>query len=327
MRIVHVVVGLIVSVACGGTLADTTQPSHSDFDALLFQAERHLEEGKLQIALTEFVMADWMDLFESPNFGALAGIAETKCRLGEYEAGLADLDALDCILEVADGQLSCFLGEPTSTAPGTDNPALSEACRDRMCGEIYLPYPGLKDEHLEGRLSELRARAQRVRSMCAGAPPHGAAASGADELPLAWRELNAHLESGAEHLRNGHAMAALEELVAADEMDLFEAPNYEALVGIAEAKCRLGAADAGLTDLAAFLCAVEVDAGKLPCYLNEDDPAGPLKGNPELNELCRERMCGEIYLPYYESKDAARAERLESLRARGAKVREICRTE
>ena len=112
-----------------------------------------------------------MDLFESPNYAALAGIAETKCLLGEQEAGLADLDTLDCILQVANGQLPCFLGQPTLTAPGADNPALSEACRDRMCGEIYLPYPGLKDEELERRLSELRARVQRVRPMCADAPP------------------------------------------------------------------------------------------------------------------------------------------------------------
>ena len=149
-------------------------------------------------------------------------------------------------------------------------------------------------------------------------------ASSGDEVPQSWQAYDAHLETGANHLRNGEPMAALQELVAADKMDLFEVPNYQALAGIAEAKCRLGAPEAGLTDLAAFLCAVEVDAGKLPCYLNEDDPAGPLQGNPGLNELCRERMCGEIYLPYYESTDPAKAERLEALRVRAGKVREIC---
>ena len=148
-------------------------------------------------------------------------------------------------------------------------------------------------------------------------------ASSGDEVPQSRQAYDAHLETGA-NLRNGEPMEALQELMAADKMDLFEVPNYQALVGIAEAKCRLGAPEAGLTDLAAFVCAVEVDAGKLPCYLNEDDPAGPLQGNPELNELCRERMCGEIYLPYYESTDPAKAERLEALRVRAGKVREIC---
>jgi len=88
-----------------------------------------------------------------------------------------------------------------------------------------------------------------------------------DEVPQSWQAYGAHLETGADHLRNGEPMAALQELMAADKMDLFEVPNYQALVGIAEAKCRLGAPEAGLADLVAFLCAVEVDAGKLPCYL------------------------------------------------------------
>jgi len=92
-------------------------------------------------------------------------------------------------------------------------------------------------------------------------------ASSGDEVPRSWQAYDAHLDAGANHLRSGKPMAALQDLLAADKMDLFEVPNYQALVGIAEAKCRLGAPEAGLADLVAFLCAVEVDAGKLPCYL------------------------------------------------------------
>lgn len=139
-------------------------------------------------------------------------------------------------------------------------------------------------------------------------------------------EFQAHLAEGEDHLSFNRPAAALESFRKADSMDLAEVPNYEALVHIAKAECLAGATEAGLSTLADFRCAVAVDAGELSCYVGDETLGAPGAVNPQLTEGCSGRMCGEVFLDYYDQSTPEKTRHLATLRTNALEVKEICAT-
>lgn len=113
-------------------------------------------------------------------------------------------------------------------------------------------------------------------------------------------------------------------LQEADEIDLPEVPNYQALVAIAEARCLLGDAVVGRALIQDFRCMLAVDAGRRPCYIGPPTRSGPGHPNPDLTPTCFERMCSEIFLSYYRSPTAKLLARLEELSEEASRVETVC---
>ncbi len=132
------------------------------------------------------------------------------------------------------------------------------------------------------------------------------------------------LAQGQLQMETGHPEEALASFRKADQLDRFEVPNYEALVHVAEALCDLGDTAEGLAALTDFRCAIEVDAGNLPCYIGPETLAAPGELNPELTAGCAPRMCGELFLAYYTDGDEAKARKLTALRQKAADVEASC---
>lgn len=118
--------------------------------------------------------------------------------------------------------------------------------------------------------------------------------------------------------------AALARFEEADAIDRFELQGFEPLLGIAEARCRMGDESGGRTALDDFRCALRVDAGELPCYIGEPTAGAPGEDNPELTRECRHRMCGEIFLGDYANHDSQRLAYIAELRRRAEAVADVC---
>jgi hypothetical protein len=142
-----------------------------EWDRLVDLGRRQLETGQSAEALETLLQADSIDIHEVPNYGALALVAEARCRLGQFELGRALLRDFRCALEVDRGKLPCFLGPETRTAPGHPNPELTPTCYERMCGEIYLSYYENPTAAMLGRIDAMSRDADRVEALCADPAP------------------------------------------------------------------------------------------------------------------------------------------------------------
>lgn len=138
---------------------------------------------------------------------------------------------------------------------------------------------------------------------------------------LEWERL---FDLGRASLESGRPAEALDAFLQADRMNLHEAPNYQALVGVAEAWCQLGQTELGLALIQDFRCGLAVDRGDLLCYLGPETSEGPGHPNPELTPTCYERMCSEIYLSYYEDPPEHILARLEGLSRNADRVEALC---
>jgi hypothetical protein len=138
---------------------------------------------------------------------------------------------------------------------------------------------------------------------------------------LEWERL---FDQGRTSMESGRPAEALDAFLQADRMNLHEAPNYQALVGVAEAWCQLGQAELGLALLQDFRCSLAVERGDLQCYIGPETSEGPGHPNPKLTPTCYERMCGEIYLSYYEDPSEHVLARLERLSREAGRVESVC---
>lgn len=95
-------------------------------------------------------------------------------------------------------------------------------------------------------------------------------------------------------LARGEFEASIEVLKEVDRILVFEQPTYEHLFELGQALCATGRADLGREALATYVCGREVDAGLLQCgpTLEESDP--------RITPDCHNRMCPELYWPYYD---------------------------
>lgn len=169
---------LLVLLGASACLARAgTPPKTSEWiDLRIAEGRQHLAAGQLDAALAAFREADAVELPEAPNYRALPYLAEVHCRSSRTEEGLSILDDVACMIRVDRGELPCFVGPPTSGAPGSDNPDLTDACRERMCGELFLPYYEDPDPERLRELDGLEAETARIRQLCP-------AAGGSSQLP------------------------------------------------------------------------------------------------------------------------------------------------
>ncbi len=138
-------------------------------------------------------------------------------------------------------------------------------------------------------------------------------------------EFNRTMALGETELSRGEYAKALEHFLAADAVDFSEVPDYRALPKIAEAKCRLGDS-AGRAILADMRCILDVEVGLTPCFVGEETHWAIGHPNPELTPTCFQRMCGEIYLAYYDSPSEAVRARVKELRREVERVDVVCRS-
>ena len=106
------------------------------------------------------------------------------------------------------------------------------------------------------------------------------------------------------------------------DINIFEEPNYEAFLMLSETHCMKGEVEKGLSILSDFECMLRVDSGKLSCYVGSARAGYLGEKNPETSSLCFSRMCGEIYLPYYESMSIADRPHLASLESEASVPRQ-----
>jgi len=98
---------------------------------------------------------------------------------------------------------------------------------------------------------------------------------------------------------------------------LFEAPNFEILVRIADVKCRRGDAKGALAVLRDFRCMLAIDSGQIHCFVDG-------RVNPELSAECVNRMCSEMYLPYYEAPTEEQLKSDERLAREADRIEMLC---
>jgi hypothetical protein len=125
---------------------------------------------------------------------------------------------------------------------------------------------------------------------------------------------------GDKSLQDGDLSAAREAFERAASLPLFEVPNYEILLRIAEVRCRQSDYSGGLSLLTDFKCILQVDAGKQRCYLD----SAHQRANPSLTSACFERMCSEMYISYYDFPTDARLARIRQLSQRADDVQRLC---
>ncbi|GIW45329.1 MAG: hypothetical protein KatS3mg077_2611 [Candidatus Binatia bacterium] len=138
-------------------------------------------------------------------------------------------------------------------------------------------------------------------------------------LPPSYR---AYMEAGGCHLLGGNFAAAAEAFEAALRQPLHEAPNYEAVIFLAKARCLAGETDTGLRLLLDFECMLDVELGVQPCFVATHDAR--LLRNPRLTAMCFNVMCSEMYLSYYANPTRETRERVSRFRDEVIKVRELC---
>jgi hypothetical protein len=95
--------------------------------------------------------------------------------------------------------------------------------------------------------------------------------------------------------RSGNLRLALALYGRSLELPIFEVPNYENLLQVVALHCELGDEESALSVAEELRCAIDVDLGRERCYLDD----AKLELNPRVRS-CGDRMCGELYLVYYD---------------------------
>lgn len=114
-------------------------------------------------------------------------------------------------------------------------------------------------------------------------------------------------------------------LIRAAREPLFEVPNYEPLVMLAEIDCLQGRTDSGLGLLAEVGCMLDVEIGEKQCFPDDpDDETGGI--GPDVSYLCFVEMCAPIYLSYYESPSPETYDHVAAMRLELARVRRNCQS-
>jgi len=156
----------------------------------------------------------------------------------------------------------------------------------------------------------------------------GSSSTGDTEENLSSPEALGHaVELGEAALKRGEYRKALGYFRDADAVDFPETPHYEVLPKIAEASCRLGDLATGQAIVADLRCILDVESGVTPCYVGEETQGAPGHPNPRLTPVCFERMCGEIFLAYYESPSETVMAEVAVLRGEIDRLAQLCGNE
>lgn len=104
---------------------------------------------------------------------------------------------------------------------------------------------------------------------------------------------------------------------------LFESPNYEPLLRLAEIACIQGDHIQGISLLREFNCMLDVEVGDRQCF--PDDPHnGTSRIGENVSLLCYQNMCGEMFLSYYQSPTEAMIDTVDSMRMEVTRVAQAC---
>ena len=137
-----------------------------------------------------------------------------------------------------------------------------------------------------------------------------------------------YVEQGREHLRSGRFDLAEGYLEVASHEQFFEMPNYSVWIELAEAHCRNGNTAEGLTVLADYDMALEVDYGKESC-VDEWHPKYQSPPNPKMSMRVFGELCGAAipHLTVFNLSDEERQNykaRYQDLKAESAILARSC---
>ena len=132
------------------------------------------------------------------------------------------------------------------------------------------------------------------------------------------------VKEGERQMTKGNYLRAEVSFEAAAAVELFEEPNYIVLLKLAEVRCYLGKVSQALAMLTDFRCMMYVDSGQKPCF--EGSGPGVLgTRNAELSNECFQRMCSEMYLPYYEAPTSSKLRIIKKLGQEANRIETICK--
>ena len=130
------------------------------------------------------------------------------------------------------------------------------------------------------------------------------------------------ISSGEILLKNKKIDSAISLFREALNIPLHEIPNYEPYLYIAEAYCLRGSKREGRLLLSEFDCMLNIDKGKTQCYGDKTNNSLPNKALPQ---ACFERMCGEIFLEYYEKPTNEHSMKMSALTSRYKHAELVCK--
>jgi hypothetical protein len=139
------------------------------------------------------------------------------------------------------------------------------------------------------------------------------------------------MEAGWRFLRKGDHAEAIVSFRQASIVHLFEDPNYDAWLGLAEAYCRAGGKADGREMLNEFKCAEDISNNRLECTALEVSELKPRSG-PGFPHMCHREMCaGEIVRGYFEgepngsyARDSAERARVQLRQSYVSEVARLC---
>lgn len=138
---------------------------------------------------------------------------------------------------------------------------------------------------------------------------------------LSYARLASEGESLMEARRYEQAMFAFRAALATR---FAQVPTFELYGKLALATCRAGGHQTGAQLLKDFTCMLDIASGELPCDADEDASRSSTE-RPKPTALCRQRMCGEISPPSYESPPAEHLAPVATLRTSLPTIAAACK--
>lgn len=138
-------------------------------------------------------------------------------------------------------------------------------------------------------------------------------------LPATIDKYSDEVRAGFAALKQGDNDGAAKRFRAALAIPMDEVPNYELMIPLAFSECRAGNRQGGKELLKDAKCMLNVESKKFGCTAQKSifiEQGGTSR--------CYEMMCGEMYLPYYESPTNDQVQHVSALEQDLHKASAIC---
>lgn len=160
---------LFTATACAQENPSSVSSSEGEPEASRLYAEK-LREGKKLLeqkrfadAIQRFQQLLQTPLHETPNYEPNLNLANAYCLSGDKKRGREVLAEFYCMLGVDEGKLLCYKQEMPDLIP---NEALSKACFETMCGEMFLDYYKNPTDDQKRIMAGLRREYVAIKAAC-----------------------------------------------------------------------------------------------------------------------------------------------------------------
>jgi len=129
----------------------------------LREGKKLLEQKRFADAIKRFQQLLQTPLHETPNYEPNLYLAQAYCLSGDKKRGREVLSEFDCMLRIRNGETLCYKQEMPDLIP---NEAISKACFETMCGEMYLDYYKNPTDDQKRIAAGLRREYAGVKAAC-----------------------------------------------------------------------------------------------------------------------------------------------------------------